>query len=347
MHGRSSRFVHAGAAAAPAPAAFPALVFAATFAAALAVALFAPLASAADAFPAKTVRIVHVYPGGVVDAVSRGLAERLSQMWKQPVVVDPKPGANELIAGDLVAKAEGDGHTLYIGTEATFANNPNLYGRMPFDPAVDLLPVSELFQIRFGLVVRGNLPVASVGEFVALMKTQGDRHTYASSGIGGPLHLAMEGFSATAGFRMVHAPYKVLPQVFQDLLGGSIDAVFLSVPPALPFAKKGSLKILAVTGTSRLERAPDIPTFAELGYDAVDYKTSIGLAVPGRTPPALIGRIQSDVAAVLHSKEFVEKFLVPNEIDAIGSEPGRFADVIAARRASAKRLIESLQIRLN
>ena len=113
---------------------------------------------AAD-YPAGPVRIVHGYPGGLVDVVARTLADRLSIAWKQPVVVDAKPGANEILAGDAVAKAAGDGQTLYIGTEATFANNPNLYAKMPFDPAVDLAPVTELFEIRFGLVVRGDLPV--------------------------------------------------------------------------------------------------------------------------------------------------------------------------------------------
>lgn len=306
----------------------------------------APLARGAE-FPSGPVRLVHGYPGGLVDMATRVLAEQLTLIWKQPVVVDPKPGGNELIAGDAVAKAPGNGQTLYVGTEATFANNPNLYTKMPFDPAVDLLPVTELFEVRFGLVVRGDLPVQNLAEFVALMKKDGAKYSYASSGIGGPLHLAMEGFRRTAGFEMTHVPYKVLSQVMQDLMGGRVDAVFVSAGAALPFVASGRLKILAVTGATRLKTAPAVATFAELGYPGVDYKTSLGMAVPKGTPPALVRRIQADVKAVLWSREFAEKVLVPNDIEPVGSEPAQFGALMAQRRAAAQRLIKSLNIQLD
>ncbi len=304
------------------------------------------IASSAE-YPSGPVRIVHGYPGGLIDVASRVLADALTATWKQAVIVDAKPGGNEMIAGDFVAKAAGDGQTLYVGTETTFANNPNLYARMPFDPAVDLLPVSELFEVYFGLVVRADLPVQNLREFVSLMKKDGAKYSYASSGVGGPLHLAMEDFRHKAGFDMTHVPYKVLPQVMQDLLGGRIDAVFLSAGTVLPFVAKGQLKMLAVTGTSRLKTAPMIPTFGEQGYANVDYKTSVGLAVPKGTPAAIVQRIHADTKAVVTSKAYIERVLAPSDIDPIASDPAQFGSQMAARRAAAQKLIKSLNVKLD
>jgi tripartite-type tricarboxylate transporter receptor subunit TctC len=320
----------------------PALILAAAVASAGAITL---PARAAD-FPSGPVRIVHGYPGGLIDVAARVLADSLATVWKQPVVVDAKPGGNELIAGDFVAKSAGDGQTLYIGTESTFANNPNLYAKMPFDPAVDLLPVTELFELHFGLVVRADLPVQNLSEFVALMKKDGAKYAYASSGVGGPLHLAMEDFRRTAGFEMTHVPYKVLPQVMQDLMGGRIDAVFLSAGTVLPFVASGKLKMLAVTGPARLKSAPAIPTFAELGHASVNYKTSVGMAAPKGTPAAVIQKIQSDVKAVLWSKAYIDRVLAASDIDPVGNEPAQFGAQNATRRAAAQRLIKSLNIQL-
>lgn len=306
----------------------------------------APQVYASD-FPSGPVRVVHGYPGGLIDVAARVLADGLATAWKQPVVVDPKPGGNELIAGDAVAKSKGDGLTLLVGTETTFANNPHLYSKMPFDPVTDLVPVSELFEVRFGLVVRADLPVQSLPEFVALMKKDGVKHSYASSGVGGPLHLAMEDFKTTAGFDITHVPYKVLPQVLQDLLGGRIDAVFLSAGTVLPFVAKGQLKMLAVTGAARLKSAPGIPTFAESGYAKVDYKTSVGVAVPKGTPPAVVQKIHTDIRAVVRSKAYVDKVLAPSDIDPIASEPGAYAGQMAQRRATTQKLIQALNIKLD
>lgn len=306
-----------------------------------------PFTASAAEYPSGPVRIVHGYPGGLIDVASRVLADALSATWKQAVIVDAKPGGNEMIAGDFVAKAAGDGQTLYVGTETTFANNPNLYARMPFDPAVDLLPVSELFEVYFGLVVRADLPVQNLREFVTLMKKDGTKYSYASSGVGGPLHLAMEDFRNKAGFEMTHVPYKVLPQVMQDLLGGRIDAVFLSAGTVLPFVAKGQLKMLAVTGSSRLKSAPAIPTFGEQGYTSVDYKTSVGLAVPKGTPAAIVQKIHADAKAVVTSKAYIERVLAPSDIDPIASDPAQFGSQMAARRAAAQKIIKSLNVKLD
>jgi len=308
--------------------------------------LLPQLARAADE-PTGPVRIVNPYPGGVVDVAARALAEQLAQRWKVPVVVEPRPGANEMLAADAVAKAPKDGRTLFIGTEASFANNLYLYSKLAYEPDVDLVPVTELFEVRLGLIVRGDLPVHTLKEFVERMKREGSAHTYASSGPGGPLHLAMEQFRRTAGFEMTHVPYKTIAQMMQDLMGGRIDASFLGVASSAPFLANGRLRLLAVSGATRAREAPDVPTFAELGYPAADYRTSIGLAVTGGTPAAKLKQLDADVKAVLESPAFIERVMVPNGLEPVASGPESFARSIAARRAQAQRLIRALDIRMN
>lgn len=309
--------------------------------------MWAPLLAQATELPTSPVKLMHAYPGGLVDQAARALTAPLSARWHQAVVVDPRPGGNELIAGEVVAKGPRDGSTLLLATETVMANNLYLYNKLPFDPVQDLLPVSELFQIRFALVTRGDLPVSSLAEFVALMKKQGSQYNYGSSGTGGPLHLAMEGFRQQAGFEMTHVPYKTLPQLAQDLLGGRVDAVFISAPFAIPFLASGKLKMLGITGRGRLPLVPQVPSFAESGFPEVDYATSIGLLAPKGTPAGLLQQIGQDVRAVVRSEEFGRQFLTPNGLDAVASEAGQYAATLSRRRAAVQKLIRSLDIRLD
>lgn len=313
----------------------------------LAAGLAAPTASSAADEIAGPVKIVNPYPGGLVDVAARALADQLAVTWKVPVVVESKPGANELLAADAVAKAAKDGRTLLIGTEATFANNPSLYARLPYNADTDLAPVTELFDIRFALVTRGDMPVKTARDFVELMKREGAAHTYASSGVGGPLHLAMEQFRRSAGFELVHVPYKTFAQMLQDMIGGRVDSTFVSVPTVLQFVNAGKLKLLAVTGSTRMKEAPDAPTLAELGLGGADYRTSIGIATTGGTPPAVVQRLHADIRAVLLSGTFADRVLKPNGLEAVGSDPNEFARATTARRANAQRLIKALDIRLD
>ncbi|HSV82201.1 MAG TPA: tripartite tricarboxylate transporter substrate binding protein [Ramlibacter sp.] len=307
--------------------------------------LAAPLLAFGADYPAGPVKFVHAFPGGLVDGGARAFAELLGARWGQPAVVESKPGANEILAADSVAKSPKEGQTLLVATETPLANNLYLYRKLPFDPVQDLVPVTELFRVRFGLVVRGDLPVNSVPEFIALMKKDGARHSYASSGPGGPLHLAMESFRRAANFDMTHVPYKTIAQVSQDLLGGRVDAIFISVPFALPFVPSGKLKILGVTGQGRLASAPTVPTFAELGFPQVDYTTTVGLMAPAGTPPAVVAKLAADARAVARSDEFARRFLQPNGLEAVASEPQQFAAALAARRAATQRLMQALDIK--
>ena len=311
----------------------------------LLLALTAGSAGAQD-YPARPVRIVHPYPGGPLDAAIRALGDRLSVQWKQPIVIDARPGANEIIAADVVAKSPPDGHTLFIGTESTFASNAYLFTKLPYDPVRDLQPVSQLYDIQFGLIVRGGLPVRNVAEFVALMKKEGEQHTYASTGPGTALHLGMESLRQATDIQITHVPYKATTQVMQDLLGGRIDAVMGSTQIAAPFAADGRLRMLAISGAARQKVLPSVPTFAEAGFPQVDVRTFVGLAVPAGTPEPVLARLQADFATVLKSAEFREKVLEPNGYDAVASTPAQFREFLARKRAQVQSQIRALGVKV-
>ena len=303
-------------------------------------------AAIAQDYPARAVRIVHPYPGGPLDAAIRALGDRLSVLWKQPIVIDTRPGANEILAADVVAKSPPDGYTLFIGTESTFANNAYLFSKLPYDPLRDLLPVSQLYDIQFGLIVRGGLPVHSVAEFVALMKKAGEQHTYASTGPGTTLHLGMETLRQATDIQLTHVPYKATTQVMQDFLGGRIDAVMGSTQIAAPFAADGRLRMLAISGAARQKVLPSVPTFAEAGFPQVDVRTFVGLAVPAGTPEAVQARLQADFASVLKSAEFREKVLEPNGYDAVANTPAQFREFLARKRPQVQQQIRALGVKV-
>lgn len=306
--------------------------------------LWAPLTALAAEFPSAPVKLIHAYPGGLVDNGARALATPLSVRWHQPVVVEPRPGANELLASEAVARSAKDGSTLLVATKTVMANNLFLFDKLRFDPWKELVPIRELFRIQFALVVRAELPVTSLADFVALMKKEGARHNYGSSGTGGPLHLAMEGFRRRAGFEIEHVPYKTIAQVAQDLLGGHVDAVFISAPFALPFVQSGKLKMLAVTGPERLRIAPKVPTFAESGYPGTDDSTSVGLLARHGTPAPVLASIGRDAAAVLRSDEFRQTFLAPNGLEASDADAAQYAASLQARRGTVQQLFKQLGI---
>lgn len=297
-------------------------------------------ALAAD-FPSMPVRIISPYPAGSVDVVIRAMGERLAAIWKQPVVVESKPGANDILAADAVAKAVPDGHTLFIGTEPTFSNNEFLY-KLPYSATSGLVPVTEMAGIRMVLVVRPGLPVDSLASFIALMKRDGAKYSYGSGGAGSALHLLTENLRQSAGFEMQHVPYKQLSQLVQDLFGDRLDATFMSAGSALPLATSGRIRILAVTGSTRVK---NIPTFEESGFGAQVDGSFLGMALPGGASPALAKRIQADVATVLRAPDFTANVLQPQEMFLVASEPVQFEARIAARRKNVGELIRKLNLK--
>src|SRR2546428_671220 len=218
-------------------------------------------AAAAEAYPAKPVRFVVAFPpGGGTDIIARSIAQKLAERLAQQVVVDNRPGAGGNIGTDIVAKSAPDGHTLLMGSAGPLAINASLFGKMPFDPIRDLAPVTLAASTPNVLVVHPSLRAATIGELIALAKARPGEINFASSGHGTPAHLAGELFNSMAGVKMVHVPDKGAAPALADLLGGQVQLLFSTLPPALPHVKNSKLRALAVAGPQRPPPAPASPT---------------------------------------------------------------------------------------
>ena len=245
-------------------------------------AILAPHAArAADAYPAKPVRFVVAFPpGGGTDIIARAIAQKLAERIAQQVVVDNRPGAGGNIGTDIVAKSAPDGYTMLMGSAGPLAINASLFGKMPFDPIKDLAPVTLAASTPNVLVVHPSLRVATVKELIALAKARPGEINFASSGHGTPAHLAGELFNSMAGVKMVHVPYKGAAPALADLLGGQVQLMFSTMPPALPHVKDGKLRALAVTSAKRSPAAPDLPTLDEIALPGFEANTWHGVVVP-------------------------------------------------------------------
>ncbi|MEK7877505.1 MAG: tripartite tricarboxylate transporter substrate binding protein [Pseudomonadota bacterium] len=278
----------------------------------------------AQSFPNKAVRMVVPFPaGGSTDIVGRTVAQKLSEMWGQPVVVDNRPGGGTTIGTDVVAKAAPDGYTLLV-TPAPFTINPSLLARLPYDALTDFAPITLINTTPLVLVVNPGVPARSVKELIALAKARPGQLNFGSSGTGGSNHLAGELFNAMAGVKMVHIPYKGNAPALIDLAGGHVDLIFNGVTSALPLIKSGKLRALAVTSMQRSAALPDVPTLDEValkGFVAVAWN---GLGAPANTPRDVIAKINADVIRIVSSPELKERLKAEGS-DPVGSTPGQFA----------------------
>ncbi len=278
----------------------------------------------AQSFPNKAVRMVVPFPaGGSTDIVGRTVAQKLSEMWGQPVVVDNRPGGGTSIGTDAVAKAAPDGYTLLV-TPAPFTINPSLLAKLPYDALADFAPITLINTTALVLVVNPGVPAKSVKELIALAKSKPGKLNYGSSTIGGSNHLAGELFNAMAGVKMVHIPYKGNAPALIDLAGGHIDLIFNGVTSALPLIKGGKLRALAVTSMQRSNAMPDLATMDEAGIKGFEAVAWNGLGAPAKTPREIIARINSDVIKIVHSPELKER-LTAEGSDPVGNTPDQYA----------------------
>ena len=265
------------------------------------------LAFAQSSYPDKPVKIIVPFPpGGATDVVGRALAVRLSQLWKQQVLVENKPGAGGNIGADLVAKAPADGYTLLLASPAEITINPYLYPQMPFDPSRDFIPVARVASSPLVLVVNSKSSVKNIAELLQMIKTQGSKVNYASSGSGGPQHLAGELFQLMASVSMTHIPYKGGAPAITDLLGGQVDLFFAGIPPALPHIIAGKLRPLAVTTLKRSPLLPQVPTIAESGFPGFNIENWQGIFVPRGTNIPIVDKIALDISSIATDKTFYD-----------------------------------------
>ena len=274
--------------------------------------------ASAQTYPTKPVRIiVPQAPGGASDALARIIGQRLSERWHQPVVVENRAGAGGLIGTDAVAKSAADGYTLLLAYDGTHAVNASLYKTLPFDPVKDFITVATLANVPFVLAVNASSPAKDVRQFIALGRASPGKLTYGSAGNGSVNHLLGAMFGKGAGVQFVHVPYKGAAPAITDLIGGSLDAVFTSIPSVISHIQSGRIRALAVTSKKRSAALPDVPTIAESGLAGFAVAPWFGLLAPASTPADVVARINDDVAALMMTKEVIDAFA------AQGAEPFR------------------------
>lgn len=308
-------------------------------------AMAVPSVSLAQAYPTKPVRIVVGYaPGGTTDIIARIIGARLTEKLGQPVIVDNRAGAGGNIGAEMVAKAAPDGLTLMLATAGTMAINPSIYKNMPVDTVRDFAPISLIATLPNLMVVNPKVPARTVPEFVAWAKSQPGKVFFASSGNGNTPHMTAELFNQVAGLSMVHVPYKGSGSALTDLIGGSgVQVMFDNMPSAIGHARSGALRAIAVTSAKRVEAEPEIPTVSESGYPEFKVVTWFGLVAPAGTPPAIVDRLNREVADAIRSPE-IRKRLIELGAEPTTNSPAEFLDLVRSERETWSKVVKSAKI---
>jgi tripartite-type tricarboxylate transporter receptor subunit TctC len=280
-------------------------------------------------YPDQPVRIlVGFTPGTAPDVTARILADKFTEAWGKPVIVENITGASGNIACDRVAKSPPDGHTLTMCGNGNLVMGPSLYEKLPFDPIKDFAPITQIFVAANILVVHPDVPAKNVTELVALARAEPQRLIYGHTGVGTSQHMAGELFKYMAKISIQPIAYRGSTAVLPDLLAGRLSLSFSNVVNVLPLVREGKLRAFAVTSRKRSAAAPDIPTMDELGYPGFEAVPWFGLLAPAGTPPAIIEKIHREAVRVLAMPD-VRKRLEDLGLDVIGSSPAEFGALIA------------------
>ena len=291
-------------------------------------------------YPAKAIRFVVPFPaGGPLDISARAIAQKLTEVWKQPVIIDNRPGAGGNIGADNVAKSVPDGYTLLMGAVSTHAINPSLYSRMPYDAIRDFAPITLVTTVPNVLVVHPSVPAKNVRELIALARSRPGQLNFASGSTGSTGHLAGELFKTMAHVDMVHVPYKGAAPAVTDLIAGHVSMMFDNLASALPQIKAGRTRALAVTTLSRSAMVPDLPTIDESGLKGFDLSTWFGIFAPAGVPSPTLSALHREITRALDSAD------LRTRLAAIGAQPTpntpeAFAAFIKAEHAKYARVIK-------
>jgi tripartite-type tricarboxylate transporter receptor subunit TctC len=299
----------------------------------------------AHAFPTKPVKIIVAFPpGGGTDIVARLLAAKLPEAWGQPVVVENRAGASGTIGTETAAKAEPDGHTLFMATMGNMTANQHLYPKMAVDPLKALAPITKVVDVHFVFSANPALPASNVRELIEAAKRRPGEIAYSSSGPGGAPHLAMELFKRQAGVNLAHIPYKGSGPGLNDLLGGRVLVTMDSLLQHFPHIKAGKLKALAVLGPKRSALLPDVPTVGESGVPGYALTNWFGLLAPAATPKEAIQKVHADVTRILRDDD-IRKKISDMGADVVGNTPEEFAAAMRAESAQWAEVIKSADIK--
>jgi tripartite-type tricarboxylate transporter receptor subunit TctC len=287
-------------------------------------ALLIPLCAstyAAD-YPQRPIRLIVPFAaGGGLEITARSIGQKLTEKRGQSIVIDNRPGAATIVGSEIAAKASPDGYTLLMIT-TTFAINPSLYGKLPYDPVREFAPVTQINSVPNILVVNPSIPAHTVRELIALAKAKPGQLNYASAGSGTSPHLAAELFKTMAGIEMTHIPYKGIPPAVTDVIAGRVTMLMTTTISAAPHVKSGRLRALAITSPKRLAAMPDVPAIGETvpGYEADAFQ---GMVAPAGVPKEIVRQLADDIAAIVRLPEIRER-IVADGAEPIGSTPEAF-----------------------
>jgi len=300
--------------------------------------------ASAQQYPTKAVRFLIPYAtGGATDILGRIVAQKLSERMGQQFVIDNRPGASATLATDLLAKSPPDGYTIMTANIA-HAANPFLYRKLPYDTLTDFLPVSLMVTIPTVLIVHPSLPVRTTREFVALAKSRPGQLAYGGAGLGTANHLPMELFKQSAKVDILHVPYKGGGPALTDLIGGQIQAMFITIPPSQPHIRAGKVRALGLSSAKRSAALPEVPTIAESGLPGFEGYEWQGILVPKGTPAAIVERLSREIVTVLNLPDAKER-IAGLGADIKATDPAGFADFIRREMDVWGRVIREGNIR--
>jgi tripartite-type tricarboxylate transporter receptor subunit TctC len=305
----------------------------------IALLLLSPSAALAEEFPSKPIRLIVPFPpGGPNDIIARVVGQRMSEIAKQPVIIDNRGGQAGALGTDAVAKAAPDGYTIAITSASSLAISPT-FEKIPYDPEKDLAPVTLVAQVPEMLVVASNVPAKNMEELVALAKAQPGKLNFASAGVGGLPHLAGELFKLTAKIDVVHVPYRGAAPAINDLLGQQVQMTFLDLPVLLPQIKAGNLRPIALGAKARSPLAPDVPTTAEVGMPDVLAENWYGMVAPAATPKDVIEKLHRFTTQAMSDPNVKEK-LADQGLTLVPQTPDQFRSYIAAETKKWAKVIK-------
>ena len=301
--------------------------------------LLLPQAATAQDFPAKPIKLIVPFPaGGPNDIIARIVGQRMSELAKQPVVIDNRGGQGGALGTDAVAKANPDGYTIGIVNAGALAINQSME-KVAYETLKDLAPVTLVVTVPEMLVVAGNVPAGNMSELVALAKAKPGTLNFASTGPGSLPHLAGELLKLTAKIDIVHVPYRGAAPAINDLLGQQVQMTFLDLPAILPHIRSGMLKPIALGTTARAPTAPDVPTTVEVGMPELRIENWYGMIAPAGTPPAIIATLNKITTTALADPAVKEK-LAEQGLTAVGNSPEQFRAFIASETAKWAKVIK-------
>jgi tripartite-type tricarboxylate transporter receptor subunit TctC len=306
-------------------------------------------AAVAQSYPDRPITLViTAAPGGVTDVSGRALAQALTKAWGQQVIVENKGGGAHVIGAATVAKAAPDGYTLLVGESGPFAVNPSLLPneKVPYDVDKDFAPITGLVRIYQALLADKSLPVSNAADLIALAKQKPGQLSFGTAGVGSALHMNMELFDNMAGIKMLPIHYRGATPALNDLIGGSINTMIVSVASGLPAFRAGQIKMLGVGAPKRMPLVPDVPTVAESGLPGYEANAWFGLFAPAGTPRDIVMKLDTEVIRIFNDKEFRERFLDPQMFESMAGPPEEFAAFIKAERDKWAKVIAEANIKV-